>query len=86
MLRLISCLLKGHDWLLGRAAQSDAQLHVRQDVFHNRVCTYCGKEDLAADRAEEELQRINADYQRLNSSRRRNLDGKLDTNDSDKEY
>jgi len=57
--RPIRCVFGRHQWVVGRSVSSD----VRREVpgwknYHNRACARCGKEDLAADRAFAEAQRL----------------------------
>lgn len=53
----LTCFLKGHNWSYGRVASKEARLMLNWKIFHNRCCLRCGKEDWAADRAEEEVER-----------------------------
>lgn len=49
----------GHEWIYGRVADREVrQALPRWKVFHNRACSRCGKEDMAADNAEAEYDRL----------------------------
>lgn len=55
MFKRIDCLFRGHQWLLGKPASSEAVAEVRKlgwTNYHNRVCANCEKKELHADKAE----------------------------------
>lgn len=65
-MKWLRCLLGKHKWVYGRAtSRTVAQALPDRTVFHNRVCTRCLKEDLAADNAEREYDRIASIQHRL---------------------
>lgn len=56
----LRCLLFNHEWVYGRVAERHIRDVVKTQRYHNRACSVCGKEDLAADLAEREYNKIMA--------------------------
>ena len=59
MLKTLRQVFCNHDWVYGKAASREAlQQFKTWNCWHNRVCAKCDQIDMAADRAEKELDRI----------------------------
>jgi hypothetical protein len=55
----VICVIKGHEWIVGRLAQSWARDLVKgEKSYHNRACTRCDLEQWNADKIEKEADRI----------------------------
>jgi hypothetical protein len=55
----VICVVKGHDWIVGRIADDNARRFVTgKKSYHNRACTRCCKEEWNADDVEEEAERL----------------------------
>ena len=69
-MKWLTCLLRGHAWIYGRVAASDVRRVVKGwPCYHDRECSRCGKQDMAATRAERECARIQRVSERLLSTR-----------------
>ena len=65
MLKRIGCFFSGHTWVLGRVAGTYEHQKLGWDNYHNRICSKCGKHDLAADRADEALRKLDILHDRM---------------------
>ena len=55
----VICVVKGHEWICGRLAESRARDMVKgEKSYHNRACTRCSKEEWNADDVEKEAERL----------------------------
>ncbi len=62
----VICVVKGHEWVVGRVAGSSAREVVKgRHSYHNRACTRCEKEEWNADDTEAEAERLQAMKERL---------------------
>ena len=66
----VVCVVKGHDWIVGRVAEQFARdLVLDQKSYHNRACKRCDKEEWNADDIEAEAERLNQVRERLGYSK-----------------
>lgn len=62
----VICVVKGHEWIVGRVAEKDARELVKgRPSYHNRACSRCEKEEWNADDVEKEAERLAALKERL---------------------
>jgi hypothetical protein len=55
----VICVVKGHEWIVGRVAESWARELVKdKKSYHNRACSRCEKEEWNADDVEKEAERL----------------------------
>lgn len=78
----VVCVIKGHEWVVGRAAGKWARALVPDEKsYHNRACTRCAKEEWNADDVEKEADRILQLKQMLGGSETQASILRLDPND-----
>lgn len=62
----VICIVKGHEWVAGRLAESWArEVITSKSSYHNRACTRCKKEEWNADKTETEADLVIQLKQRL---------------------
>jgi len=62
----VVCVVKGHDWIVGRVAGSAArEIVTDRKSYHNRACKRCEKEEWNADDCEAEADRLQELKERL---------------------
>lgn len=67
----VICVIKGHEWIVGRVAGREHRDLVVKKSYHNRACTRCGKEEWNADDTEAEAEEIRLMKERLGFSKAR---------------